>query len=60
MSAVGLTTTMLVVAAPAPWPPSVTTATAYLRARKAIAAGRTLRILSAATLTRAGFDPRAP
>ena len=60
MSAVGLTTTMLVVAAPAPWLPSVTTATAYLRARKAIAAGRTVRILSAAALARAGFAPHAP
>jgi DNA polymerase-3 subunit epsilon len=59
MSAPGLTTTMLVVAAADPFPASVTNATAYRRAVRAIAAGRSLRIVSAAAVRRAGFFPRA-
>ncbi len=58
MAAMGLTTTMLVIAAADPFPSSVTNATAYRRAMKAIAAGRSVTIVSAAALRRAGFDSR--
>ena len=49
---------MLVIAAADPFPPSVTNTTAYRRAMKAIAAGRSVTIVSAAALRRTGFDPR--
>jgi DNA polymerase-3 subunit epsilon len=56
-SSVGLTTTMLVVAAPAPFPPSMRASTIFRRAQKAIEAGRPITIVAAAEL---GLDPDQP